>query len=110
MLRTKNELESHKKVCKNKDFCGVLMPSEDTKILQFLQYQRSDKTPSIIFTDFGYLKKKKMNGCKNNPEKSSTKVSEHIPSGFSMSTICSFKDIKNKHDVYRGKEYMKKFC
>ena len=51
-----------------------------------------------------------MNGCKNNPEKSSTKVSEHIPSGFSMSTIWSFKDIKNKHDVYRGKEYMKKFC
>ena len=27
-------------------------------------------------------------GCKNNPESSSTaKVSEHIPSGFSISTI-----------------------
>ena len=45
------------------------------------------------------------------PEKSSTtKVNEHIPSGFSMSTISSFKSIKNKHDVCRGKDCMKKFC
>ena len=33
-FRTKNKLESHKKVCENKDFCNVIMPSEDTKILE----------------------------------------------------------------------------
>ena len=39
----------------------------------------------------------KIDGCKNNPENSSTaKVSEHIPSGFSMSTISSFTSIENK--------------
>ena len=27
-----------------------------------------------------------------------------------MSTISSFKNIENKHDVYRGKNCMKKFC
>ena len=27
-----------------------------------------------------------------------------------MSTISSFKCIINKHDVYRGKDCMKKFC
>ena len=27
-----------------------------------------------------------------------------------MSTISSFKNIENKHDVYRGKDCMKKFC
>ena len=27
-----------------------------------------------------------------------------------MSTISSFKYIENKHDAYRGKEFMKKFC
>ena len=26
-----------------------------------------------------------------------------------MSTISSFKNMKSKHDVYRGKDYMKKF-
>ena len=38
------------------------------------------------------------------------KVSETIPSGFSISTILSFKEIENKHDIYRGEDCMKKFC
>ena len=47
----------------------------------------------------------------NNPENSfTTKVSEHIPWGFSMSTMSEFKSIENKHDVYRGRDSMKKFC
>ena len=32
----RKKLESHKKVCENKDFFGVIMPSEDTKILEFI--------------------------------------------------------------------------
>ena len=52
----------------------------------------------------------KIDICENNPEKSyATKVSQDIPSGFSDSTILSFKDIGNNHDVHRGKYYMKKF-
>ena len=27
-----------------------------------------------------------------------------------MSTILSFKSIENRHKVYRGKDFMKKFC
>ena len=54
---------------------------------------------------------RKIDGCKNNPENLfTTKVSEHIPSGFSMSTISSFKIIKNKNDECRSKDCMKKFC
>ena len=37
-------------------------------------------------------------------------VSEHIPLGFSISTISSFKSIESKHDVYRCKDCMRKFC
>ena len=41
-----------------------------------------------------------IDGCKINPENSSTtKVREHIPSGFSMSTISLCRSIENKHDV-----------
>ena len=69
------------------------MPSEDTKILEFKQDQKSDKVPFIIYSDLECLIEK-IDGCKNNPENSSTsKVSEHIPSDFSMSTISSFKSI-----------------
>ena len=32
---TENKRESHKKVCKYKDLCKMVMPSEDTKILEF---------------------------------------------------------------------------
>ena len=45
-FRTKNKLDSE--VCKNKDFCNVIMPFKDTKILQFNQYQKSDKALLII--------------------------------------------------------------
>ena len=102
------EIESYKKVCENKDFCSVTMPSEDTKILEFNQYQKSDKAPFIIYAGLECIIEK-IDGCKNNPENSSTtKINKHIPSGFSMTAISSFRSIENKHDVYSGKDYMKK--
>ena len=105
---TKNELQSHKRVCGNKDFCNVIMSSEDAKILEFNQYQKSGKAPFIIYADLEYIIEK-IKACKSSTENSSTKkVSKHIPSGFSMSTISSFRGTENKHDVYRGKDCMKR--
>ena len=105
----KNKPEYHKKLCENKDFSNVIMRSEDTKILEFNQYQKSDKAPFIIQAVFECMIEK-IGGCKNNPENSATtKVSKHIPSGFSISTISSFRSTENKHDVYRDKDCMKKF-
>ena len=47
---------------------------------------------------------------KNNPENPyTTKVSKRIPSGFSMSTISSFKSMESKRDVCRAKDCMKSF-
>ena len=63
------------------------MPSEDTKILKFNQYKKSDKAPYIIYAGLECLIEK-IDRCKNNPQNSfTTKGSEHIPSVFSMSTI-----------------------
>ena len=59
------------------------MPSQDTKILEFDQYQKSDRAIFIIYVDLECIIEK-IDGYKNNPENSSTtKVSEYIPSGFS---------------------------
>ena len=83
---------------------------EDTKIMEFNQYQKSEKVPFIIYADIERIIEK-IDGCKNNPGNSSaTKVREHIPSGFSMSTVSSFKSIENRHDVYRRKDCIKKCC
>ena len=66
--------------------------------------------PFIIHADLECLIEK-IDGCKNNSEKSSLeKVGERIPSGFSTSIISLFTSIENKHDVYRGKNCMEKFC
>ena len=51
-FRTKIKFKSHKKVCKkNKDFCGIVMPSEKDSRLEFNQYIKSDRMPYIIYAD-----------------------------------------------------------
>ena len=72
----------------------------------------SQTTISIIKrnADLGCIIEK-IEGYKYNPETSSTtEVSEHIQSGFSMPAIFLFRSIENKHDIYSGKDFMKKFC
>ena len=77
-FRTKSQLESRKKVRENKDFCNVIMPSEDNKMLEFNQHKKSDKAPVIICAALECIIEK-TDGCKNNPENSSTtKVNKHI--------------------------------
>ena len=77
-----NKLESHKKVCENKDFCNVIMPSKNTIILKCNQYQKLDKAPFIIYADLEYIIEKS-DRCKNNPENSSRiKVSEKFHQFF----------------------------
>ena len=70
------------------------MPSVKNKILKFNQYMKSDKTLYITYADLESLSKK-IDGCPNNPEKSSTKIGEDILCGYSMSTIWEFDHIKN---------------
>ena len=85
------------------------MPSDNTKLLEFNQCKISDKAPFTIYSDLECIIEKN-DGCKNSHESlSKTKISEHIPSGFSMSTIFWFKSIENNHDVYRRKDCIKKF-
>ena len=92
---TENKLKSHEKICKNKDFCGTVMPSEKDKILEFKQYMKSNEMPCIIYADIELLIRK-IDGCENNPKKSSTtKIAEHIPCGYSMSTIWVFSHIED---------------
>ena len=89
----------------------LFIPPEDTKTLEFKQYQKYYKAPCIIYADLECCIIEKIDGCKNNPKNSSTtKVSKHISSGLSMSIISSFRTMENKQHVYRGKDCMKKLC
>ena len=110
----KNKVESHKKGSENKIFCNIIIPSEDAKILEFNHHQKSSNPPFIIYPDAECIIAK-TDRCKNNSEYlSTTIVSNHIASGFSMLTISSFRSIfrsiQNKHDAYRDKDCVIKFC
>ena len=64
------------------------MPSEKYKKLEFKQYMKSNKMPYIIHAVIELLIRK-IDGCEDNPENSSTtKTGKHIPYRYSMSTIC----------------------
>ena len=96
--RTKGDLKSHEKVCKNKDFCGIVLPTPKN-ILEFNQYMKSDKVLYIIYVNIKSLMKK-MDRYANNPEKSSTtKIDKYIPCEYSMSNIWVIDDIENKNSV-----------
>ena len=80
------------------------MLSKETKILEF------DEFLFVIYADIECLIEK-IDGFKNNADITfPIKVGEHTPSRFSMPTISWFESKENKHDVYRGKNCMKKFC
>ena len=79
--RTKNKLETHKKICENRDYCHVQMPNEDNKIIKHNEGEKSIKSPFIIFADLECLLEK-ISTCYNNLEESSTtEINKHTPSG-----------------------------
>ena len=51
------KLDLHKKVCESKNFCNVIMPPKDTKILEFNQYQKSDKHHLLFMQILNYNRK-----------------------------------------------------
>ena len=59
VVHTKNKFESHKKESEKKDFCSIIMLSDDTKILECNQCQKSDKAPFLIYVDLQCLKMQK---------------------------------------------------
>ena len=84
------------------------MSKEKDNKSKFNQYMKSDKIPYIIYADIEFSIKK-IDGCGSNPENfSTTKVDEYNPCCHSVSTIWRFDPIENKHNLYRGRDFMKR--
>ena len=109
--RTENKLEAHKKICENHDYCHVEMPTKNNNIIKYNHGEKSMKLSFVIYADLECLLEK-MSTCINNPNESSTttKVTKHVPSGYSIFTHCSFDKSKNKLNYYRKDDCMNKFC
>ena len=108
--RTENKLNAHKKVCDNHEYCNIEMPNKDNNLIKYNQGDKSLKLPFIIYANLECLLKK-IDTCQNNPDLSSTtKINQHIPSGYSIYTSYSFDKSNNKLSYYRGKDCMRRFC
>ena len=97
-FRTKNKSKCHKKACENKGFCNIIMPSEDTKILESDQYQKSGKAPFVIYADPECLIEN-IDGCKKNRGNSCR---------IKVDYASEDKKTKAEKYLYRAKEITKK--
>ena len=94
--RTRNKLEVHKKICENRDYCNLEMPTKDNYVIKYNQGEKSIKLPFVIYADLECLLEK-MSTCQINPnESSTTEINKHAPSGYSIFTHCSFDQTRNK--------------
>ena len=84
------------------------MPKEET-VLKFNHGEKSMKNPFIIYADIASLLDK-IDECQSNPEKpSKTTINMCKVFWYQLFTCCSFDDIKDKHNSYRGNYCIKNF-
>ena len=93
-------------MCKNYDFQCLTMKIKQLNIstVKNLKKLLLQFTPILNV----YLKNANTN-LNNNQNKSTIKINNHVPCGYSMFTHCSFDNTKNKLNHCRGEDCMKKF-
>ena len=106
-FRTDNALKGHERLCDNNDYCHVEMPTQGNKTLKYNHGEKLLKVPFTIYADLECLLIKKQS-CQNNPNESYTeRKAMHEPSDYASDY--AFDSRENKHNVYRGKDCIKKF-
>ena len=109
-IRTENALKNHENVCRDLDYCQIQIRNEENNILKYNLGEKSMEIQFIICGDIESILEE-ISTCGNDPKNSSTtKISKHTPSGFSLFTYCSFDKAKNKLNYYRDKDCMGVFC
>ena len=109
-FRTDNAPKKHERLCENNDYCYVEMLTKLNKMLKYNHGEKLLKTPFVIYADLECLLIKEQSG-QNNPNESYTeRKAVHEPCDYALSLICSFDSKENKHNFYRGRDCIKRFC
>ena len=78
--------------------------SEEIKIVKIIQHKKSDKTPSVIYTDLESFIKR-IGGHQYNFEiLSTTKVGKYIPRRYSVPSVETWYSMQKKHNVWSGED------
>ena len=88
----------------------IVMPTEDNNKLKFNHEEKSLKARFAIYADLE-CSLTKQQSYPNNPNESYTeRKALHEPCGYSLDLVSSFDSKQKKHNFYRGKDCIKKFC
>ena len=85
------------------------MPDKDNNMLKYNSGEKYMRVPFIMYVDMECLLEN-VSTCYNDPDKSTVKIKEQTPSGYSLLTYCSFDNTKNRLIYYRGQDCMKMLC
>ena len=98
--RSENTLKEHEKICENNDYCEIVMPDEDNKILRHRKGTKCIKMEYVIYLDLECILTKH-DTCANNLNNSYSKtLSTHEASGYSLLVVSKHSDNQQLH--YKG--------
>ena len=98
-----------KKCLKRNIFCGYVLLTQKSNILQYNQHLKPGKILQVIYAGIESLIKR-IDNCKYNPEKTSTARIKHIRDSYLMPTTWTNDHIENKGRLYQRKKLYKKSC
>ena len=91
--------------------CVIKMPTKNNKTLKYNHGEKSLKIPFTIYVDLECLLIKRQffqnNRNESYPER---KATHEACGGYALILVCLFDKTKNKHNFYRGKDCIKRFC
>ena len=106
-----NELsrDEHSRYCKNNEAVRIEVPHK-YPIVEYTDGQYQLKVPFIMYADFESILEP-ISRPSTNPKMPSTRgVNIHTPSGWCFRSEFTYGKVKNPTTLYRGPDYIKKFC
>ena len=98
---TMKKLKRHGKICRNHDFCHMIMPKENNKMLKYNRGEKSLKVSFIVYANLECILQK-ISAYQVIPAKCYTeKKAEHKSSGYSQVKYCLFDKWKTECNYYR---------
>ena len=86
------------------------MPTEDNNTLKYNHGEKSLKVPFKIYADLECLLIKQQPSQNNSNEPFTERKAMNEPRGYSLDLVSPFDSKENKHNFYRGRDCIKKFC
>ena len=101
--------DEHQVYCEDNETVSVEMPSKGSMV-EFYDGQSQFKVPFMMYADFEAILEP-IQGPSPDPEEPYTsKVNQHIPSGWCVYSKLAYGNVQNPLRLYGGKDCVEKFC